>query len=759
MKSEADLKKESAALHAELEFQQKIFKNQFLDVEQQLRKLARQLELSDLQSDKDEAKNLEKILEFASKKAIGLQFDKLLAELKNKDLSNLRDLKNAQDATKRIADDIKTVINMLYEDPSAQARKEQQKTLEKIVKDIEKAIHNEKVAKALNENPKTDKTQAQKAQEQNLKNTKQIAKDLGGDASKDKEKLKGDSKGAGKNGDEASKAKDPGDKDQRAEAKPGGDKDNKAAEKADGKEGDKSAQAEGDKGDKGDKSAAAKSGDKSDKGMGEPKESKDKGDAQASAKDNKGDDKGMGAAKPGDPKDSANAKPGNDKKEGDKSASAKSGDKSDKGMGEPKESKGDPQASAKDNKGDPMSPQAGAKPGDPKDSAGAKPGSDKKEGKPGSGEPKDSKSAQAKEGKGGDKSAEAKAGSPKEGSPKAGEQSGQKSQSKPGSQDQAQAKKGADSPMSPMSPPSPGQQSQAKGDNQPPPSGQSPQQNQQQQEMQKQKKQIEEAGYDMQKALDEIAKNNKQPASEEQQKSIEKLEAAKKKLEQLLNQLREEELEQLLALLEKRCAKMLAMQIEVRDNTVTLDSLVQKTNDKKPTREHNQSSLRLADREGEIIDEADKAIALLKGEGSAVAFPEVFQQVREDMDTVKKRLLLSNTGPITVGVENDIIASLEEMIAALKKAKKDLDNKKTPPGGGSPPPPGQQDQKLLDQIAELKMIRSMQVRVNSRTTDYGRAYPGEQANDGTIRRELGNLGERQDRIFDIVQKIARGDNR
>src|SRR5262249_37642665 len=141
--------------------------------------------------------------------------------------------------------------------------------------------------------------------------------------------------------------------------------------------------------------------------------------------------------------------------------------------------------------------------------------------------------------------------------------------------------------------------------------------------------------------------------------------------------------------------------------------------------EQQQNSNVLSDREEEIIREASKAIGIIQAEGSAIAFAEVFLQVRSDMTTVAGRLRRTDTGAVTQTIENDIIATLQEMIEAMKKARKE--NKNPPP----PPKPGQQgpppDQRLIDMIAELKMIRSMQLRVNSRTEIYGKQYEGEQA--------------------------------
>ncbi|MBO0697224.1 MAG: hypothetical protein J2P46_02405 [Zavarzinella sp.] len=250
-------------------------------------------------------------------------------------------------------------------------------------------------------------------------------------------------------------------------------------------------------------------------------------------------------------------------------------------------------------------------------------------------------------------------------------------------------------------------------------------------------------------ALDE----NKRPkASDDLTKADEKLRLAREELEKRLKQLREQELERLLANLEARVSKMLAMQKEVKAATEAIFVQIQKHPDKKAEPVDFQNSQKQEDKEGEIINEADKAIQLLQSEGSAVAFPAVFEEVRKDMFRVKERLHDSNVGEDTQSIEQDIIEALEHMRDALKKAQQEL---------GKPPPPGQppnsdqpQLQKLLDQIAELKMIRELQKQVNTRTKRYGEKYQGEQADDPQIRKELKDLGDRQERIETMVNALV-----
>jgi hypothetical protein len=271
------------------------------------------------------------------------------------------------------------------------------------------------------------------------------------------------------------------------------------------------------------------------------------------------------------------------------------------------------------------------------------------------------------------------------------------------------------------------------------------------------RKQIQDANDYQKKAEDGLEKNDRDNASKNQDKALKELEEARKKLEEILRQLREEELERLLAALEARCQKMLQMQIEVRDGTVRVFKSIDETDDKKPTRSHEQKALQLSDREQQIVDEASKAIQILEAEGPAVAFHEQFLQVREDMRHVARRLGKADVGTVTQYIEEEIIAVLREMIDALKKAQKQLQENRNNPNQNQQNP--NQNQKLLDQIAELKMIRSMQLRVNSRTKVYGDKYQGEQTAEPDIQKELMDLAMRQQKIYDVTENIYKGKNK
>ena len=370
--------------------------------------------------------------------------------------------------------------------------------------------------------------------------------------------------------------------------------------------------------------------------------------------------------------------------------------------------------------------EGGGKPmggGDPKDPKDPKKDEIAKENKPSESRNKEDNKGDEKgsASKAGEKS-DAQAGAKPPGSPMSGQQAGA---GKPSSGSPIPS---SPSPPGPAKPPAPGADS------------------------------VKKAVPDEQNASDNLDKDNRAKASDEQAKAIEKMEQARQELEKRLKQLREQELERLLANLEQRVGKMLAMQIEVKGVTGTIDGQIMKNPDQKPRPIDFQNSQKQEDREAEIIAEADKAIELLRNEGSAVAFPAVFEEVRQDMSRVKERLHNANVGADTQALEQDIIEVLTQMKEALKKAQQEL-GKSPPMPPGEPPPSGDQLKKLLDEIAELKLIRQQQQLVNTRTTRYGERFKGEQADELQIKKELKDLGERQEKIESMINNLVTGKNK
>jgi hypothetical protein len=129
---------------------------------------------------------------------------------------------------------------------------------------------------------------------------------------------------------------------------------------------------------------------------------------------------------------------------------------------------------------------------------------------------------------------------------------------------------------------------------------------------------------------------------------------------------RAEEVNRLLDTIEVRCRKMLDLQMAVHHRMKVLSRAIETTADKKPQPERQHTTQRLAALETDIVLAATKAIDMLEAENSAVAFAEVFRELRKDMKNVQRRLKVGDVGADTQAIEQDIIDTLTDVIKSFK---------------------------------------------------------------------------------------------
>ena len=61
-------------------------------------------------------------------------------------------------------------------------------------------------------------------------------------------------------------------------------------------------------------------------------------------------------------------------------------------------------------------------------------------------------------------------------------------------------------------------------------------------------------------------------------------------------------------------------------------------------------------------------------------------------------------------------------------------------------------------LAELRMIRALQMRVNTRTARYSKMVEGEQADNAELVEALRRLAEREERIHRVTRDLQLGKN-
>ena len=138
----------------------------------------------------------------------------------------------------------------------------------------------------------------------------------------------------------------------------------------------------------------------------------------------------------------------------------------------------------------------------------------------------------------------------------------------------------------------------------------------------------------MKRAREALEEAQRGEALKQQSEAENELREAIEELEAILRQLREEEIERSLDSLENRLRRMLDIQTKVVDETRRLGEI----GGDGGSRRIQIKAAALAKDESKVLNEGERALLLLKDEGSSAAFPEAVMQVNEDAHKVVERL-------------------------------------------------------------------------------------------------------------------------
>ncbi len=269
------------------------------------------------------------------------------------------------------------------------------------------------------------------------------------------------------------------------------------------------------------------------------------------------------------------------------------------------------------------------------------------------------------------------------------------------------------------------------------------------------RKRVEAARKRMQNAQEKLEEQKRDEAVDEQREAERELREAIEELERILRQLREEEIERSLVDVETRLRKMLDLQRSVREQTEKLSNLTGDLKDRSLEIQANKLSIE----QTKVVMEGQRALLLLQDEGSSTAFPEALEQVNADAQSVSKKLSEANVSPSTQAIEDEIIGALEEMLDSLKQVQKKRDEKKKKSDqqqqqqSSSP-----EDEPLVDSIAELKLLKTLQLRINRRTQSLAKQTNNQedtigQVGDPGLLGELEDLAGRQQKIHEVTRDI------
>lgn len=248
----------------------------------------------------------------------------------------------------------------------------------------------------------------------------------------------------------------------------------------------------------------------------------------------------------------------------------------------------------------------------------------------------------------------------------------------------------------------------------------------------------------MEDASKELGEDDASDAERKQRQAKRELEKALEEIEERLNQLREETQIEKLAKLEARFRDMLSRQQKLTQDTRGLEER-RKGGEKLPRTAHAP----LARDERQLAESAQQAVDILLDDGTSIVFPDVVEQLRDDLISVAKLLEAKRTDGYTLGMQEEIEDQLEELILALEKAQEQKESQGGGGGGGG----GGGNESLLPNSAELKLLRLAQMRVNRRTRSLDAARE-EGGLDDTLKQEVHAISERQSELSEMTLRIT-----
>jgi hypothetical protein len=258
------------------------------------------------------------------------------------------------------------------------------------------------------------------------------------------------------------------------------------------------------------------------------------------------------------------------------------------------------------------------------------------------------------------------------------------------------------------------------------------------------------AAGSMSSAETSFGNRNASGADDAQGEALASLKYAREQLsaeaEKLLNRLRAE--------IKKRTiegiVQMLEGQVAIRQSTERLGPRV-----KDGARNVITSVVALAGGEGKLIVIGEGLTALVEETEFGIALPAALRSVTDGMTDVKERLAAADASEEVVAAEKQIEEDLQALLEAMKQLPSQSDSGRPQAGNAA-----DRQRQLNRIIAELKMVRMLQVRVNRDTKDADSKRPaGEKDVPAILTRRIESLQGRQEDVHDVTERIAieRGD--
>jgi hypothetical protein len=254
------------------------------------------------------------------------------------------------------------------------------------------------------------------------------------------------------------------------------------------------------------------------------------------------------------------------------------------------------------------------------------------------------------------------------------------------------------------------------------------------------------SGTSMQAAENELAKIAAQPASENQVEALKYLLKSRDELARAVEGLLVELRSELQSRIITELAEMHEIQGEIREITEAQAPRVAQR-----SRTALVMVVGLSKKESELGDRTERLQALVVETEFGIALPTTLKVLGGEMRRIQEWLGQGDSSPRTIALEKRVEADLLSLLEAIRRLPPT-----TPPPPGTPLPTDlrARERELNRLIAELKMIRLLQFRLNDDTVSVDHTRPGASDLAPDVKREIEALKGQQEEIRDSIKKLS-----
>ncbi|MHC5011662.1 MAG: hypothetical protein ACYTG6_12070, partial [Planctomycetota bacterium] len=257
------------------------------------------------------------------------------------------------------------------------------------------------------------------------------------------------------------------------------------------------------------------------------------------------------------------------------------------------------------------------------------------------------------------------------------------------------------------------------------------------------------ANQSMEETENQLQSGSGERASESAEEAREYLEQMREELERERRRYETLQQEELLFQLVQDLKRYRDAEVVIRQTTADISEAAERAG--RLSRPLKRQLKDLAGEQEEIAVKIDERLEAVREEGS-IAFSAVMEDVSLDMHEISRLLGGQETGPLVLGLEDEVIRRLEDLVGGFED---EIERRRNPPQQGQPqnggPPP------LVPPIVEVKLIRRLQQDLNLKVETFWRRNPSVQEGKLTEaqRRTLERLYHQQGRLSRVLEELKR----